>query len=226
MTGVRWLTRSRPPLQRPEGSRAFTDDLLASLAGEGYGLGAWGRLLERSLQRSAEEARRRPVAAIEIGTIGGLLTVSSGSGWALATAGMAITHLGLLGDRRTLGFANRVTLFRALLPGLLPSCRAAGVVALLTDVLDGRIAAAEGPTAFGAYADTLADVAFWWWFGLRWERDPHLRWAPVITLALPAAAVTTLYFIRGRTVDYPRPVAYRWATGATQVALALRALRS
>jgi CDP-alcohol phosphatidyltransferase len=65
-----------------------------------------------------------------------------------------------------------------------------GVLALATDVADGRLArclAAE--TMFGGYADALADARFWTWFAVRYEPNRWLRAAAILAWAMPVAAV-------------------------------------
>jgi hypothetical protein len=51
-------------------------------------------------------------------------------------------------------------------------------------------------------------------------------WAPITLFAATTAAIAAAYFARGRTIDYPRLMAVRYASGATQLMLALRAMRS
>ena len=140
---------------------------------------------------------------------------------------MAVTHLGLLGDApRCLGWPNRLTLVRANLPALAPEAPAwTGVVALATDLLDGVVARRSGDaTAFGGYADALADIAFWSWFALRREDDAALRALCVGVWAAPAVAVTAAYVALGRAVDYPRPAALRTLSVALQAVVTARAL--
>jgi len=40
-----------------------------------------------------------------------------------------------------------------------------------------------------------------------------------------AAVIAIAYFARGRTIDYPRPMAARYLSAALQVMLAVRTLR-
>jgi CDP-alcohol phosphatidyltransferase len=93
----------------------------------------------------------------------------------------AVTHLGLLGQRRSLGAANAVTLARGCLPALADG-RWTGGAALAADFLDGQLARRRGEaTVFGSYADTIADAAFWNWFA---------------ALVRPAAPLAVLLVIR------------------------------
>ena len=80
-------------------------------------------------------------------------------------------------------------------------------------------------SAFGAFADPIADGAFWSWFALRWEPNRWLRWAPITLFAASVAGISATYFVRGRTIDYPRPQAVRYASAGAQILLTLRALR-
>ncbi len=77
-------------------------------------------------------------------------------------------------------------------------------------------------TAFGAYADPLADLVFWNWYVFRNESNPWIRAAAVIAWPLPAALITAAYFVRGRTLDYPRPPSTRLFSGAFQCWIAAR----
>jgi CDP-alcohol phosphatidyltransferase len=75
-----------------------------------------------------------------------------------SSALLAVTHLGLLGEgNRSLGIANGLSLVRA----NLPPRRWAAPVALVSDFVDGAFARGLKPTAFGSYADPLADLSFW-----------------------------------------------------------------
>src|SRR3989442_1203621 len=84
-------------------------------------------------------------------------------------------------------------------------------VALATDFADGRLAQRGEESAFGAFADPIADGVFWSWYALRWEPNRWLRWAPITLFAASTAAIAAAYFARGRAIDYPRPMAVRYA---------------
>lgn len=220
------LTTGRPPVPRSLDSRTFVDQVLRELADGRWRPRAWARFLVHSLDRSWAQALARPAAAGEV-TAAGLLAAAARPGaWIPAAWFLAVTHLGLLGERTSLGWANRMSLIRGILPGLAVPSAWIALAALATDFADGRLARREGPTAFGAYADPLADMAFWTWFALSRERNPWLRWLPFALWWLPAGAITATYFGRSESVDYPRPLALRYASGIFQALLTWRALRA
>jgi phosphatidylglycerophosphate synthase len=97
---------------------------------------------------------------------------------------------------------------------------------MATDFADGRIARRGDESAFGAFADPIADGAFWSWFALRWEPNRGLRWVPLTVFAASVAGIAAAYFARGRSIDYPRLVAIRYASAAAQILFTLRGLRS
>ncbi len=179
----------------------------------------------RSLARSADAVRERPIAAAELTAIH-LVAAAAGSWrWALTSWSLCITHLGLLGDSPTLGWPNRLTVLRALLPSLAPASRWTSLVALATDFADGRLARAGRESAFGAFADPIADGIFWSWYALRWEQNRWLRWVPMAIFGGSAAGIAVAYFARGRTIDYPRPLAFRYLSAVMKITLAVRTLR-
>lgn len=220
-----WLT-DRGAIVRPAESRRFADEILAELATRRFRLSAWTRFIGRSLGRSLDQARDRPIAAMEVTALHVLASRGSGRRWAFVSWFLCITHLGLLGERETMGWPNTLTLLRALLPLLAPASRWTPLVALATDFADGHLARMGEETAFGAFADPIADGAFWSWFALRREPNRWLRWVPISLFAASVAGISTAYFARGRSIDYPRPMAVRYASSAAQVLLTLRALRS
>jgi len=176
------------------------------------------------MARSASQARIRRAAAAEV-TVIHLAAAAGSLGWALSSWLLCMTHLGLLGDRQTLGWPDRLTLVRALLPALAPDSRWTAPLALVTDFLDGRLARRGGGSAFGEFADPIADGVFWSWYALRWEANRWLRWVPITLFGGSVAVIAVAYFARARTVDYPRPVAVRYASGIMQIVLTLRAMR-
>lgn len=225
-TPIRWFATRRAIARSSEG-REFVDNILGELAAHGFSIGAWARFFGRSLVRSVHQARIRPIAAAEVTAIHVLAWRASASRrWAFASWFLCITHLGLLGERSTLGWPNRLTLLRALLPALGPDSSWTSLVALVTDFADGRLARRGNESAFGAFADPIADGAFWSWFALRWEPNQFVRWAPITLFALSAAGISAAYFSRSRAIDYPRPIALRYASAAAQIVLTLRMLRS
>lgn len=170
----------------------------------------------------------RPVAAAEVTAVHALMFAGCdrrGRRWVTVSWTLAITHLGLLDERRTLGVANHLTLLRANLPALADGPEV-GLVAIATDVIDGRVARHHGQvTAFGGYADSLADAVFWIWFALRHEPSPLLRATALAAWTAPAATVALLSFGRGGIVEPPRPAMLRPAA-AMQAVLAARAMRA
>jgi phosphatidylglycerophosphate synthase len=221
----RWLA-NRDAIARSQESRQFVNDILAELAAHRFGPSAWASFIGRSLVRSVDQVRIRPAAATEV-TAFHLLAGAVGSWrWALTSWFLCISHLGLLGDRPSLGWPNRLTVLRGLLPTLAPGSRWTSLAALATDFVDGRLARRGRESAFGAFADPIADGIFWSWYALRWERNPWLRWVPITLFAGSTAVISVAYFARGRAIDYPRPIAVRYLSGITQILFALRKPRS
>ncbi|MGH9076954.1 MAG: CDP-alcohol phosphatidyltransferase family protein [Acidimicrobiales bacterium] len=209
-------------------SRAATDVLLAGLRDAGWGPASWGRFALSTSARSAHQAWEHPRAAAEVSALHLALAAAAGPGrrrWVALSWLMAVTHLGMLGPRRSLGAASALTLVRANLPALVPGTPWIGVVALASDKADGIVARWAGPTQFGHYADSLADAAFWAWFAWRHEQDRRLVATAGLAWVLPVAAVTAISFARGQMVEAPRSAWLRPAA-AMQALLAARALRS
>jgi hypothetical protein len=212
-------------------SRAFTDAALAELRSSGWQPSGWLRFLVRVSARSAEQVASHPRAATEVTALhAAFLCVAPhhrrarwwvGTSWA-----MAITHLGLLGARRSMGWPNAISLARANLPvtGRILG-RWLGVAALVSDNLDGTLARRAGPTMFGFYADSLADAAFWTWFGGRRDPSRLVRGAALAAWAAPVIAVGAASIAKGEMVDSPHPLFLRPAA-AMQAMVALRALRA
>ena len=218
--------RQRPPIHRPDSSRAFVDAALAELALSHWSPRGWGCFLWRSSVRSSEQALAHPRASLEM-TLLGLWLAALGHGRAAAlTWGMGITHLGLLGeDDVFLGWPNRLSLLRANLPALAaPDAPLLAPVALASDYLDGLLARRGRETAFGAYADGLADIAFWSWFVAKNEPSTLLRAVALSLWVAPATVVTVAYFKGGRSLDYPRPQAYRLLSVGCQLLVAARSI--
>jgi len=215
----------RASIERSAESRRFVDEILGELASRHFVPSAWGHFLGRSLARSVAQVRIRPAAATEV-TVLHLLASAGNRPWAFGSWLMCITHLGLLGERPTLGWPNRLTLLRALLPSFAPNSRWTSLVAMATDFADGRVARRGQDSAFGAFADPIADGAFWSWFALRWEPNRGLRWVPLTVFSASVAGISAAYFARGRSIDYPRLMAIRYASAAAQILFTLRAMRS
>jgi hypothetical protein len=208
-------------------SRAFTDAALADLRASGWSPGGWARFLARTGRRSAQQIGLHRRAAVEVTLVHGVfLGLGScrrrtwwwvGSSWA-----MTMTHLGLLGGRRSIGWPNVISLARANLPVTGQRLgRWLGLTALVSDKLDGSLARRQGPTMMGFYADSLADAAFWTWFGAGGEFGPVVRGATVAAWVVPVAVAAVVSIRRGEMVDIPRPALVRPAA-ALQFVLALR----
>ncbi len=220
--------RSRSPIVRPLGSRQFVDDALAELAAAHWSPSSWLQFTWRCWVRATEQAANHPRAFLELTLLHLALMRGRLRPWPLVAWLLAVTHLGLLGEeRRGALVANHLSLLRANLPSLSASAApwTAGV-AVLTDVLDGHLARArKEETAFGAYADPLADLVFWNWYVFRNESNPWIRAVAIVAWPLPAAVITAAYFVRGRTLDYPRPAATRLLSGAFQCWIGMRAFQ-
>ena len=221
----KWIA-SRGVIARSRDSRQFVDDILAELAARHFAPTAWVHFMGRSLARSTDEVRIHPTAAAELTAIHLVAGAAGSWRWALTSWFLCITHLGLLGDSPSLGWPNRLTLLRALLPSLAPDSPQASVIALATDFADGRLARAGGESAFGGFADPIADGVFWSWYALRWEHNPWLRWVPITLFGGSAAVIAVTYFGRGRTIDYPRLLSVRYLSAVMQITLAVRTLCS
>ena len=213
------VLRQRPPIERPPGSREFVDALLANLKEEQYRPPAWGLLVIASCVRSLQQVAAHQRAAVEVvGIFSALAALRGARLRRVVGCLLAITHLGLLGERRSIGLANTLSLVRA----SLPVRRWAVLVAVGTDLADGLVARRAGPTAFGSYADPLADLAFWTAVAFHGRVGKLERIAILGLWAAPAAVITTGYFVAGRSIDYPRPLLVRRVSVIAQALLALR----
>jgi hypothetical protein len=208
------------------GSRAATNQLLAELRDGRWRPRAWSRFLAGATRRSLRQARQRPRALAEITALHAVFAVRARGGhvWTVLSWALAATHLGMLEEQRSIGWANAITLTRANLPALargwwLP------ILALGSDVADGRLARGLGTASpFGASADALADAAFWAWYARCHEPSRAIRAAAVLAWVAPVLTVTTISVSRGQMIDSPRPVVLRPAA-ALQAALTIRAIR-
>ncbi|MEU3048062.1 CDP-alcohol phosphatidyltransferase family protein [Streptomyces sp. NPDC006984] len=227
---VRCSVADRGAVLEAAGSRAATDALLALLRGGGWRPTAWMRFLVLAAERSWQEAARRPTAVAKISLLhGALLAAGRGrSRWWVATSwALAVSHLGLLEDRRSLGAAKALTLARANLPVAGARLgRWIGLVAIASDLADGALARRLGTvTPFGEYADSLADAAFWTWLTVRGEPSRVVRVAALVAWAVPVVAVAAGSLARGRMVDRPRPVVLRPAAAMQALIAVRRAVR-
>jgi hypothetical protein len=202
---------------------------LAELRAARWAPGGWVQFILRVTARSAHQVLDHPRAAAETTALHtAFLAAARGRGrvWIMTSWVMAITHLGLLGPRRSIGWPNAVSLARANLPATGRRLgRWLGLVALASDKLDGTLARRAGPTMFGFYADSLADAAFWTWFGAWCEPNRLIRTAALTAWAAPVATVGAASIAQGKIVESPRPALLRPAA-AMQAVLALRALVS
>jgi len=209
-------------------SREATDSLLAGLRAEGWGLRSWGRFAVATTARSLEQAGAHPRAVVEVSALHAAISVVAGPGrrrWVATSWVMAVTHLGMLGQRRSIGAASAVTVARANLPAVTGNWPWLGVAAICSDKADGVLARRAGPTQFGHYADSLADASFWAWFAGRHETDRRLLATAALSWVAPVAAVTVASFARGAMVE-ARQSAWVRPAAAMQAILALRALRA
>lgn len=220
------MRSARPPIVRSDSTRAFVDSALSDLATNGYSPFAWLRFTWRSCRRSLEMVRRQPRAALEVHLLHLALLTGGSPRWVLTSWLLAWSHLGLLAEEpQPLGLANILTLLRANLPALARGRGAwLALPALLTDVTDGWIARGRArESAFGAYADALADLAFWTWYARRHEPSRLLRSVALSLWLGPAAILTIGYFGAARALDVPRPQVVRLTSAGFQVLLATRA---
>ena len=209
-------------------SRAATDALLSLLKQGRWRPPAIARFLALAAARSVRQARRRPRALAQLTALhSGVLLLARGHRrrWTAASWTLSALHLGLLEDHDRLSPADTLTLIRGNLPVLMTGrCRWAGVLAIASDLADGRLARRQGTvTPFGDYADSLADAAFWTWLVLRHEPSRAIQAAAAAAWAIPAAAVTAASIGRGQMVGRPRPALLRPAA-AMQAIVAVRHL--
>ena len=210
-------------------SRAFTDAALDELRGARWTPRGWARFAWAVTTRSGEQLIRHPRAALELSFLHGVFLILAGRRgrwWVASSWVMSVTHLGLLGERRSIGWANTVTMTRANLAVIgAPLGRWVGMVAIASDKLDGVLARRRGPTMFGYYADTLADAAFWTWLAGRDDENRAVVAASVAAWVAPVVAVGAASIAKGEVVAGPRPAVLRPAA-AMQALLAIRALRA
>ncbi|MFJ9539153.1 CDP-alcohol phosphatidyltransferase family protein [Streptomyces sp. NPDC101225] len=212
-------------------SRAATDALLGVLSQGRFKPSAVGRFLGMAAHRSLRQAAYRPRALIQVTVVHALLLAVSrdraGRRWVTAAWCLAVLHLGLLEHRDRLSSADVLTLLRGNLPATaLGSCRWSGVLALSSDLADGRLARRQGTcTPFGDYADSLADAAFWTWLVLRYEPSRTVRTAALAAWAAPVTAVTAVALRHGAMPERPRPALLRPAAALQAVVAARRLAR-
>lgn len=213
-------------------SRQRSEELLAGLRAWRWRPSAWGWFLGRAVAMSWQAAVTRPRATVEVTALhAALLMLARHSGrgnraWVATSGLLAVTHLGLLGRRDSLGAANAVTLARANLPAL-GGGSWTGVAALAADVLDGQLARRRGEeTMFGSYADMIADAAFWTWFTARHETSGSVRAASFAAWTAPGAAALALSVARGTVTTPPRHELLRPAAPIAMLLVARARARS
>jgi len=208
-------------------SRLATNALLADLRQGRWQPRAWLRFVGLAAAWSARQAVIRPRPVAEVTLLHGVMLASTrgrGRRWVVTSWLLCLAHLGMLGDRSSIGPSTAVSIVRANLPaaGIGPG-RWLGALALATDLTDGWLARRRhAETMLGGYADALADAAFWTWFAIRHEPNRALRAAALVAWAAPVVTVVAASIARGRIVDVPQPIVLRPAA-ALQATLAVRA---
>jgi hypothetical protein len=133
----------------PDSSRAATDELLAGLRDGRWQPGAWTELFVSAIDRSCRQACLHPRAlaeSIAIHAVIAALGTRNNRLWTVTSWLLTASHLGMLEHRRSLGAATTLTLVRANLPSL-TGTRWLPLLALVSDVVDGRLARALGTTS-------------------------------------------------------------------------------
>ncbi|MBT2419379.1 CDP-alcohol phosphatidyltransferase family protein [Streptomyces sp. ISL-22] len=206
-----------------------TDALLTTLKQGRWRPRAVARFLGLAAHRSVRQATHRPRALTQTTALHGLLLALTrdrgGRAWVAASWTLTILHLGLLEHRDRLSPADALTLLRGNLPAtIVGSSRVSGVLAIASDLADGRLARHQGTESpFGDYADSFADAAFWTWLVLRHEPSRTVRAAAIAAWALPVFTVTAVAVGRGAMPERPRPALLRPAA-AMQGFVAVRHL--
>jgi len=209
-------------------SRDASNSLLAVLSDGKWRPNAWARFIALAALRSVHQARINPRPLLEstvIHVVMGALSNRRGLVWIAVSWIMAVTHLGMLGDRRSIGIPNALTLIRGNLPALEGRLgRSLPVISLATDFADGRIARATGAvTPFGTQADFLADTAFWTWFIVRHDPSRTVKGLTLAAWAAPVVAIAAASITKGRMLDVPRSALLRPAA-AMEVFIGIRAI--
>lgn len=212
----------------PGSSRAATDRLLGDLRRGGLTPQAWMLFLLAAASRSVEQARSHPAAVVQLSVLHLLFIARAparGRLWVTISWLMTTSHLGLLEERRTLGWANVITVARANLPAHGARLGAwIPVLCVLSDVADGALArGSQMTTPFGRHADFLSDTAVWTWFTLHHEPSRIARAVTLTSWALPVVVVAGASFARGGMVDWKRSPWWR-PCAAVQGVVCFRAL--
>lgn len=213
---------------RAAASRESSDILLSVLRDGRWRPAAWGRFIQLATLRSVDTARANPRSFVQSTVIHLPFLLLADRGrrlWVLTSWLMAVTHLGMLDGRDSLGVPNTLTLVRANLPALESRLgRTLPILSLATDFADGKIARATGRvTPFGAQADFIADTAFWTWFVVRYEPSRMLLVATVAAWAAPVLGLAAAGAVKGRMTDLPRSAWFRPAA-VLEIVIGVRAI--
>lgn len=210
-------------------SRRASDELLAPLQVARFSGPGWRTFALSACARSVQQAIAHPRALAEVSllhaAVAALADGGRGRRWVGISWVLSAVHLGLLEERRDLGWPNVISLLRANLPAVSDRLGTAlPVIALVSDVCDGRLARAGTPTRFGAAADVMADTATWTWWAFIADPSRIVRAATLASWVGPVVAISVASFRRGEMVDLARP---RWLRpgAAMEVVLTLRSLR-
>ena len=212
----------------PGSSRAATERLLGDLRRDGLAPQAWLSFLLAATSRSVEQARSHPTAVVQLLALHLLFMARAparGRLWVTFSWLLTTSHLGLLEERRTLGWANVITVARANLPAYGTRLGAwIPVLCVLSDVADGALARrSQATTPFGRHADFLSDTAVWTWFALHHEPSRVVRTVTLASWALPVVVVAGASFARGGMIDWKRSPWWR-PCAAVQAVVCFRAL--
>lgn len=203
-------------------SRAASDALLAGLKAGRFRPGAWGRFFMDATRRSVREAAARPRALMEatlLHAAAGVVADRRARIGVTVAWLLAVSHLGMLENRRSLGLPNVLTLVRGNLPAVTGRLgRAVVPLALATDLLDGRLARArQAVTPFGAAADFLADAVVWNSLAYRAGSPRWLRVLSTTAWSAPVLGITVWSIAGGGMRDIPRSRVLRPAALAEAV---------
>ena len=209
-------------------SRDSSNALLAVLHEGHWRPRAWLRFVALATLRSVHQAKAHPRPLVEATAIHVAMAALSnrrGLIWIATSWVMAVTHLGMLQGRASIGVPNALTLVRANLPAIEHRLgRSVPVLSLLTDFADGKIARATGAvTPFGTQADFLADTAFWTWFIVRHEPSRAVTALTFAAWTVPVIGIAAASITAGRMLDVPRSAWFRPAA-AMEVFIGARAV--
>ena len=178
-------------------SRTATNDPLSELRTSRWRTPAWSRFPGRAGLRSWEQARAHPRAVAEVTVLHATLAVLGRRHrwrWAVASWAPGGDTFGHARVTTLVGDGQRADLDQANLPvSATGDGRVLGLLALISDLADGRLARQLGTvTPFGRDADSIADAAFWTWFALRHEPNRAIRILALGAWAVPVATVIAI----------------------------------